>query len=134
MKLSSKTKSELVLLASEFGIDTKGMKKADIIEAIETFEAFDDTVQPDREVDAPANVVGNDPAPQVSDARPQGAKKVPVVSQGNMRSAKHGTLKPGMNFITKGAAQWWLRHKPSRVRVAQPVEVKRFYAAMTAQD
>ena len=44
MKLSSKTKSELVVLANEFGIDTKGMKKADLVAAIESFADFDNVV------------------------------------------------------------------------------------------
>ena len=133
-KLSSRTKSELVLLADEFGIDTAGMKKADIVAAIEAIESFDAVEQPAKEIDTTENTVGNSPVVPVDAARPQESKKVPVVSGGNMRSARHGALKPGMNFITKGAAQWWLRHKPRSVRVAQPIEVKQFYAAMTAKD
>ena len=121
-KLSSRTKSELVVLANDFGIDTAGLKKAEIIEAI---EAIGDS----SEFDQPEPAKAPEPV-----AKAEANKKVPLVSNRNMRSSKNGTLKPGMNFVTKGAASWWLRHKPTSVRVAVPQEVAQFYAAMTSKD
>jgi hypothetical protein len=123
-KLSSRTKSELVVLANDFGIDTAGLKKAEIIEAIEAVGDGADLEQPEVKAAEPVAVA----VPK------EKAKKVPLVSNRDMRSSNYGTLKPGMNFVTKGAASWWLRHKPNGVRVAVPQEVQQFYAAMTSKD
>lgn len=139
-KLSARTVAELKMMANEQGIDVDGLKKAQIVEALEaTGENVITTasVKPSGQVSDPSattNAAGVLISPQPAkvrttpkpEPRPQDdASKVALYSPRNLAWKGVGKLNGGFNFVTREEADKWLTLRS--VREATPEEVASHY-------
>lgn len=136
-KLSARTLGELKLIAESQGINTDGLKRVEIAEAIEasggqvitsmnvnpsgtpsqTSATTNDSgilISPQPEKIKAQR--GNNPEPS-----PVEADKVALYALRNLSWPGVGKLDKGYNFVTKEVADKWLQHKA--VREASPTEV-----------
>lgn len=137
-KLSARTLGELKLIAESQGINTDGLKRVEIAEAIEasggqvitsmnvnpsgtpsqTSATTNDSgvlisPQPEK-IKAKRGVPSEEPSPVQEN-------KVAVYALRNLSWPGVGKLDKGYNFVTKEVADKWLQHKA--VREASPEEV-----------
>lgn len=139
-KLSARTVAELKMLAQEQGIDVSGLKKAQIVKALEaTGENVITTasVKPSGQVSDPSatsNENGVLISPQPAkvkttpkpEPRPQDdPTKVAIHSPRNLAWKGVGKLNSGYNFVTREEADKWLTIRS--VTEASPEEVARHY-------
>lgn len=127
-KVSTKNLSELREMAQELGIDPNGLRKGQLVEAIET-KANNVISVPKSEASSDPNIVSdssgvigsdvefNAPGPEPDPT----VGKVAVYSERNLSWTGVGKLKLGYNFLTKEDAEKWLVHR--LVREATPEEV-----------
>lgn len=125
---SSRSIAELREVAQELGIDPNGLRKGQLVEAIES-KANGVISAPSSQgpsdpniVSDSAGVIGSDveynaPGPEKNPAE----GKVAVYSERNLNWTGLGKLKMGYNFLTKEDADKWLVHR--LVREATPEEV-----------
>lgn len=136
-KLSTRSVAELKMIAREQGINVDGLKKAQIVEALEGGNAENVitsnttkphgkptsgttmnengvliSAQPERVKTTPSNV---DPH----------AGKVAIHSDRNLSWSGVGKINKGYNFVTREVADKWLVHRA--VREASPEEVAAHY-------
>jgi hypothetical protein len=127
-KISTKNLNELREMAQDLGIDPNGLRKGQLVEAIET-KAHNVISVPEREASTDPNIVSdsagvigsdleyNAPGPEVDPS----VGKVAVYSARSLNWTGLGKLKLGYNFLTKEEADKWLVHR--LVREATPEEV-----------
>ena len=136
-KLSARTLGELKLIAESQGINTDGLKRVEIAEAIEASGGQvitsmnvnpSGTPSPSSATTNDSGILispqpekikaqrGNDPEPS-----PVQVDKVAVYALRNLSWDAVGKLDKGYNFVTKEVAEKWLQHKA--VREASPEEV-----------
>ncbi len=138
MKLSARTLGELKLIAESQGIDTTGLKRLEIAEAIEASGGQVITsmnTKPSGEPSA-TSATTNDSGILISpqpervkakrgepkpDPSPVDTDKVALFALRNLSWDGVGKLEKGYNFVTKEVAEVWLQHKA--VREASPEEV-----------
>jgi len=139
-KLSARTVAELKMMAQEQGVDVTGLKKAQIVEAL---EATGDnvitsaTIKPSGQVSDPSatsNAQGVLISPQPAkvktvpkpEVKPQDdPSKVAIYAPRNLAWNGVGKLTQGFNFVTKEEANKWLTLRS--VREASPEEVASHY-------
>lgn len=137
-RLSARTMGELKLIAEESGISVEGLKKAEIVEAIEAAGSQNNviTANTTRPHGKPTSgTIHNDSGAIVS-AQPEMVKTTPVYkdekagktaiySERNLSWSGVGKLSKGFNFVSKEVADKWLVHRA--VRKATPEEVAAHY-------
>lgn len=137
-KLSNRTLGELKLIAEEHGINADGLKKVEIVEALEA--AGDNVIRSDSVKPSGNPTSGtrtNENGVLISDQpeRVKSVKKredsdlnrdrVALFSSRNLSWAGVGKISKGFNFVTREVADKWLVHKA--VREASPEEVASHY-------
>ncbi len=127
-KTSNKNLNELRTMAQELGIDPNGLRKGQLVEAIET-KANNVISVPGSQAPSDPNIVSdsagvigsdveyNAPGPEKNPAE----GKVAVYSERSLNWTGVGKLKMGYNFLSKEDADKWLVHR--LVREATPEEV-----------
>lgn len=127
-KVSGKNLNELREMAQQLGIDPNGLRKGQLVEAIESTANGVISVPTNEGPSDPnivsdsAGVIGSDlerstPGPVKNPAE----GKVAVYSERSLNWTGVGKLKLGYNFLTKEDADKWLVHR--LVREATPEEV-----------
>lgn len=129
-KISNKSLDELREMARELGLDPNGLRKAQLVEAVETkansvigSDAFksdapaDPNIVSDSSGIVSSNATSNKPGPE----KDPSIGKVAVYSEKNLYWAEVGKINLGYNFVTKEAAEKWVTHRA--VREATPEEV-----------
>ena len=136
-KLSARTLGELKLIAESQGINTDGLKRLEIAEAIEASGGQVITSMNVNPSGTPSqtSATTNDsgvlisPQPEKIKAKrgnnpepsPVETDKVALFALRNLSWDSVGKLDKGDNFVTKEVAELWLQHKA--VREASPEEV-----------
>lgn len=133
-KLSARTVAELKLIAKEQGIDVSGLKKSQIVEALEAEGANDNVITSattNPSGTSSTSAVTNDngvlisPQPERVKTTPKQTNpnegKVAIFSERNLSWSGVGKIDRGYNFVTKEVAEKWLAHRA--VREATPEEV-----------
>lgn len=132
--LSTRSVAELKLIAREKGLDVEGLKKTQIVEALEA-EGADANVITSTSTNpsgtSSASAVSNDngvlisPQPERVKTTPKHTNpnegKVAIFSERNLSWSGVGKIDKGYNFVTKEVAEKWLAHRA--VREATPEEV-----------
>lgn len=139
-RLSSRSVAELKMIARDNGIDTDGMLKAQILEAIEesggnVIRSMNTVPSGTESASATTNANGVLIAPQPEKVKqkredayvPEQPKKdlVALHAVRNLSWAGVGKVEKGYNFVTREVADKWLQHKA--VREATPEEVAAHY-------
>lgn len=132
--LSNRSVAELKLIARENGLDVDGLKKAQIVEALEAEGAEDNVITSNTTKPSgtsSGSAVTNDngvlisPQPERVKTTPKQTNpnegKVAIFSERNLSWNGVGKIDKGYNFVTKEVAEKWLVHKA--VREATPQEV-----------
>lgn len=134
-KLSARTLGELKMIAEAQGINTDGLKRVEIAEAIESQGGQVITSMNTNPSGTPSSAMTNDsgilisPQPEKIKAQrghepepsPVKVDKVALYAIRNLSWPGVGKLDKGYNFVTKEVADKWLQHKA--VRQASPEEV-----------
>lgn len=135
-KLSARTLGELKLIAESQGIDTTGLKRLEIAEAIEeqggqVITSMNTKPSGEPAPSAATNESGVLISPQPekikqkreSNAEPETVQsdKVALFSVRNLSWPGVGKVDKGYNFVTREAAEKWVTHRA--VREATPEEV-----------
>lgn len=132
--LSARSVAELKLIARENGLNVDGLKKAQIVEALEAEGAetnviTSNTTNPSGSSSTSATSNDNgvliSPQPERVKTTPKPTDpnigKVAIFSERNLSWNGVGKISKGYNFVTKEVAEKWLVHKA--VREATPEEV-----------
>ncbi len=137
-KLSTRTLGELKLIAREQGIDAEGLRKAEIVEAIQSsggqvitsMNTAPSHTDPSASTNDNGIFISPQPEKVKTEMRPEpkpyeDANKVAVYASRNLNWAGVGKLEKGYNFVKREAADKWLTLKA--VRQASPEEVASHY-------
>jgi hypothetical protein len=129
-KISNKSLEELREMAKELGLDPNGLRKAQLVEAVETKANSvigSDALKSDAPTDPnivsdssgilSSDITSNKPGPE----KDPSVGKVAVFSERELYWAGVGRVTLGYNFVTKEAAEKWVTHRA--VREATPEEV-----------
>lgn len=138
-KLSAQSVAELKMVARERGIDVSGLKKAQIVEALQTTEnnvitAPETKGSSESSVTENSNGVLISPQPEhvktvkKPEPRPQDDHfKVAIFAVRSLNWSGVGKLDSGYNFVSKEVAEKWLTLRS--VREASPEEVAAHFGA-----